>query len=105
MREIKFRAWDKWKNKMISPHNGDFIKWHAMSNWKDCLEVMQFTGLKDMHEIEIYEGDIIYLAGYGNYIAEFPFLELYDALPNGDIEGIKGNIHENPELLDTPQSR
>ena len=59
MRTIKFRAWDKWKKKMIQPNNGDFIGWHAMSNWKDCLEVMQFTGLTDKNGKEIYEGDIV----------------------------------------------
>jgi uncharacterized phage protein (TIGR01671 family) len=59
MREIKFRAWDKWNNEMIQPHEGDFIKWHSMSNWKECLEVMQYTGLKDKNGQEIYEGDIL----------------------------------------------
>ncbi len=62
-REIKFRAFDKIKKKLIQPENGDFIKWHAMSNWKDCLELMQFTGLKDKNGKEIYEGDIVKYTG------------------------------------------
>ena len=59
MRDFKFRAWDKWSNKMIQPNNGDFIGWHAMSNWRDCLHIMQYTGLKDKNGKEIYEGDIV----------------------------------------------
>lgn len=59
-RVIKFRAWDKYsKRGMIYPNNGDFIGWHAPSNWKDCYDVMQFTGLLDKNGKEIYEGDII----------------------------------------------
>lgn len=57
-RQIKFRAWDKLKKVMISPNGGDFIAWHAMSNWRECLDVMQYTGLKDSSGVEIYEGDI-----------------------------------------------
>ena len=59
MREFKFRAWDKHDEKMIQPHDGDFIKWHAMSNWKDCLEVMQYTGLDDLDGVEVYESDVV----------------------------------------------
>lgn len=58
-RNLKFRAWDKQENRMIQPHDGDFIRWHAMSNWKDCLVVMQWTGLYDKNYNEIYEGDIL----------------------------------------------
>jgi hypothetical protein len=59
MREIKFRAWDIDMQIMIQPEDGDFIKWHAMSNWRQCLIVEQFTGLLDKNGIEIYEGDVL----------------------------------------------
>lgn len=124
-RELKFRAWDKYAKKMIAPHDGDFIKWHAMSNWKDCLEVMQYTGLKDKNGKEIYEGDIcksdhgtvgkiefhngaFCWCNGGNYwcIHETPndgmpfdetILQVEDVL-------IVGNIYENPELLEATEN-
>ena len=59
MRTLKFRAWDKSEKILTQPYDGDFIKWHAMSNWRDRLIVMQFTGFYDKHGVEIYEGDVL----------------------------------------------
>lgn len=112
---FKFRAWDRGKEKMIAPHDGDFIKWHAMSNWQECLDVMQFTGLHDKNGVEIYEEDVVrwnindteiigkvefVLGGYDLYeIREDgkPWLVCWDHF-RGDSE-IVGNVYENPELL------
>lgn len=62
MREIKFRAWIKNNKRMencieINPfYIGDCDRFH----WKhEEVELMQYTGLKDKNDKEIYEGDII----------------------------------------------
>ena len=66
--------------------------------------VGQYTGLKDCKRTEeypdgqkIFGGDIVYLAGYGLYVAEFPFTELYEACAEGDIGDIQGNVYEDSE--------
>ena len=48
-----------------------------------------------------FDGDIYYHAGHGNEIVS-GLCELHEALLHGndeDICDIKGNIHDNPELL------
>jgi len=54
-----------------------------------------FSGVQSSEGTDIYEGDIVYLAGYGEYTVKFPFLELYDALHESDVGAIIGNIHQD----------
>lgn len=80
------------------------------------FELMQYTGLKDKNEKEIYEGDIIewttlsekkyrFSVEYSNKYAQYVSVNTKDVSmeyePLGDYENIKviGNIYDNPELL------
>ena len=83
----------------------------------DKKEVEYCSGLRDLNNAKIYEGDIVahYAEGGGiEYYSkvvfnqdkgafefvciEHPIIESLDKLANPDIK-VVGNIHENPELL------
>jgi uncharacterized phage protein (TIGR01671 family) len=129
-REIKFRIWDDTLSVLYTPEKNDKEK----NLWKlpemnggrlvvnDDIKVMQFTGLKDKNEKEIYEGDIIrfYFSADDPDFPDPSQTEMIDTVEyfNGcfyfreqetklvalayrwnDRCEIIGNIHENPELL------
>lgn len=124
MREIKFRAWSEengaWCggfsvhksgaissliNAKIDKDSGQHI---SDAHWdENDLILEQYTGLKDKNGKEIYEGDIIEWFDTGsNYPNTIHFLETV-YFENGEFRNcrsiyaieIKGNIHENTELL------
>jgi hypothetical protein len=83
-------------------------------DWADDskFEVVQYTGYnyKDTNE-EMYTGDVVYIAGYGNceiVIDKFYGImlkkddqehPLVDSIIEGDFPVKLGNKYENPELL------
>lgn len=116
MREIKFRAWDKLNKEMF---NVEIIDFQERKLYKDSvsyckfenIELMQYTGLKDMKGKEIYEGDIVTLHN-GKYKVIFNTEEARFVLRDDEFEleipftnnnskrmEIVGNIYENSELL------
>ena len=126
MRKIKFRAWDKENEKMmkvssISLENKeiavkDFGTYHFF-RIKD-IELMQYIGLKDKNDKEIYEGDIVLvkLGGTstwyktvvkfkkGAFIASLIDGEDYIYIFNRGFDSndfeIIGNIYKNKNLLE-----
>lgn len=114
MRKIKFRAWDKLNKEMI---NFESINFQERRVYKDTvsyrkfndIELMQYTGLKDMKGKEIYEGDILFetfreeyfkvVFENGSFRAEVDEYSL-DLEDYANICEVVGNIYENPELIE-----
>lgn len=111
MRKIKFRGKDAitgcWAYGYYYPSKGH----HIIRDEKDCEcivlpeSVGEWSGLKSDNNKgeDLYEKDVVYLAGYGNYVVEFPFIDLYDAIAEFDVEHKLGNITDNPSLLESKQ--
>ena len=123
MREIKFRAWDgvlKEFFQLEDSISNTFWADGKLCGIQGCIELQQFTGLKDKNGKEIYEGDILTKnklkskyarrSPHDNYIVMSKNGKYVIEIYNGDfkihpdlydIYGLEviGNIHENPELL------
>ncbi len=116
MRTIKFRAWDKNKEKMIYPGQTAIWSRHAkvssgdLIDWFEDEDLMEFTGLKDKNGKEIYEGDLlkrdkrkkrISVAKFSGGMFLFSIVgEPYFDYPfDARKFEVVGNLYENPELL------
>lgn len=121
MREIKFRAWLKEEKIMGEVLGIDILhkeiffsnedaNCYEHTDFKD-IELMQYTGLKDMREKEIYEGDIVihhskmYKVIFNTEEVRFVLrddeFEMNIPFTNNNNERMEivGNIYENSELL------
>ena len=133
-REIKFRVWDKTRNELFTYINEcgvkqlNFNQEMAIESVElfeylpseifvfktldiDDVELMQFTGIKDKNDVEIYEGDIVNFDkvewGGDDNIHVVTWDKTYGcwcfgggSISDMEFREVIGNIHENPELLE-----
>ena len=119
MREFKFRAWHEKRKEIYDVHSlssdyifkdtFDGIGTNGVPDNRIDVILMQYTGLKDESDREIYEGDIVKITlhdtlfiidvrfRYGKF---WPFIG-DDGYPSFDSSecSVIGNIYKNPELL------
>lgn len=103
MREIKFRGWNTKKGMTREYTLNEMLVEKLENNGLDRLW-LQYTGLKDKNEVEIYEGDILEYSNWNEITnKQFTNIEVNDItnIPKIDFEycRVVGNIYENPELL------
>lgn len=120
MKEIKFRAYNKYSQKMYEVewisfrHNNIIVASNEEAEKQQKLwdfELMQFTGLKDKNWKDVFEGDILRIEGK-NVFVYYNDDGLYELWWEKTL--LKGlalnkrawipfeiiwNIYENPELL------
>ncbi|MEK4628087.1 YopX family protein [Solibacillus sp. FSL R7-0682] len=125
MRDIKFRAWSEYSNKLVvwEHMKVDDTLGSVLNGEDKKIHVMQYTGLKDKNGREIYEGDLyqytvshdMYDPNSGHITFETKHVKavtfengafyhgielLSDVLEYDDSLVCVGNIYENPELLE-----
>lgn len=118
MREIKFRCWDRFKQRWSNYKINDDTVYFMDKNtgvlygsynkrYKD-FNLMQYTGIKDKNGKEIYEGDIVFESSgeeYFKVVFEDGSFRLeseeYSLLLKNyaHICEVVGNIYENLELI------
>jgi hypothetical protein len=110
-REFRFRAWHEGATdtlgRQVFPAQMLYDSWNGecllFAKQGQPVHIMQYTGLKDSQEHDIYEGDIV--AGHWNSQVvfedgKFKLKDTEDDLAELSFNiTVIGNIYSNPELL------
>jgi len=113
VREIKFRVWDEcnkeWADDFTLSLEGDLLCDNGKTLFiRNHFTLMQYTGLLDKNNKEIYEGDIVQMPFSKKYASiEFITGEWMMVRDGGRSSLfhrasdciVAGNIYESPELL------
>lgn len=78
MKEIKFRAWDEEKKKFwyVDLYDEVLAIGHPEANEESFDHLMQYTGLKDRHGVEIYEGDVVEMTNPDYVVPAGPYSDM-----------------------------
>lgn len=108
MREIKFRIWDKFQKKFIykwqeaiaghiNTFNTNVNPNNIYALQDELLVFQQFTGLKDVNGVEIYEGDIV--EGISNNTFSLGEVDRYEIIWGIDHWHVRGTYYSLQELF------
>lgn len=123
MQDLKFKVFYEPSGKIYDVLAMDFIKKNVTVEYKKgktqvvgmiFCHIMQYTGLKDINGVEIYEGDVIEFLTYDGEIFRahvvferlaFKALDTEDECYDYDFDSlidieVIGNIYKTPDLLD-----
>ena len=110
-REFKFRVWQEHYDTPRMCYSDEDPRLTAFFSMQGTENLMQFTGLKDKNNNEVYEGDLVRQVGgevyeivwcplvFGwVYMLNREFQYDFNDIPGIELEVI-GNIYGTPELL------
>ena len=120
-REFKFRVWDKTTKKFLEVDKDNPFRYidtstNALYNLSEIIQydrfiIQQWTGLKDINNKDIYEGDIFKSKRSKWDVVEFVdgrfranlkgarLYDLYELFEENGAPEVIGNVFENKDLL------